>query len=482
MAKRRSKWAVRAGAFFLAVGLLRLLYGLLLRQGINITGDEPSYIMQAQAFTHSTVHILPTIKHDLSTKVFSVYSPNATVSTVEHFNGPTGMVSPFDPGLSLLLAAFVLTLGPTWGGTMGVVCLNVAGFIWLHQRVSRLANLSRVGQVLLSAVFVIPSLLLASTQIYPDLPAGILLAIAVVELALIEVEGRISVTAMVIVTMSVAAAPWLQPKNLVPGTVILVAFALVALRQSARRPLVLVLGVSALSALGFFVYNTHYYGHVLGIPEPPVRFSKAGFELMLGLAFDRDQGLFVQVPYCLIALVGLVAYGIRRMPVTVFAVFGSIFSILVLNGTYTGNPYGGESLSGRFMWTLIPLSLPWIALVIRRWQEVRGRLIFPLAVVPLIWAYQAWPIFAGQHGLWNPMATAYHPWPGWWRGLTRVLPYFSPGSHVFGYPSYGLPLELALDAIAATGILLLMQSGQRWHLQTSADRRGRIGQPQTDAQ
>jgi hypothetical protein len=445
-----------------AVLLLRLFYGFIRSKGVSITGDEPSYVMQAQSYAHLSPQILPTIHHDLAANVFpTTYPANATASMVEQFKGPQGIVSPFEPGLGILLLPFVVVLGaviaPVSGAVIGTICLNTAGLMWLHQRASRLFRLDAVGQVVLGVMFAGPALLLATNQIYPDLPAGILIAMGLLEIAAVEMEG-VSVTSVVVVAAAVGGAPWLQPKNLGPAVILLVAFAIVAWRRAALIPLAWVVGIGLLSWLGFFAYNEHYYGHLLGLPEPPVRASKLGLEYTLGLLFDRDHGLFVQVPYCLIGIAGLVAYGWRRSPAAVLAVLGSFLSVLVLNGTYTHNPYGGLSLAGRFMWSLIPMSLPWIALVIVRWNELRRARWLPLVAVLGVWAYEAFPVIASQHVYYNPWG-ATGLWPGWWRGLTRVLPYFGRGRRFLGAPAYGLPLELVTATLVTAGLLLYLRGG-----------------------
>ena len=441
--------------FVVAMVLQKFLFDFVTSKGVTITGDEPTYVMQAQALSHFSVHILSTITHDLAARVFrGTYPANAALAMVEHYDGPTGVISPFGPGLSALVAVSVALLGPVTGSLAGIIGLNTAGLMWLHQRVSRLLRLGGMAQVVLGVAFAIPAVLLAVNQIYPDLPSGILLAIGLLEIAAIEWRGRASALSLLLITASVAASPWLQPKNLVPAAVILAAFLFVVVKRKFRLvPAALVAGVSVLSVALYLVYNQHFFGHLLGLPEPLPTFSAAGLQYTLGLLFDRHQGLFVQVPYALVGLAGLIAFGRRRMPVAAVATVLSFLALLGLNGTYTSNPYGGYSLAGRFMWTLIPLSLPWVGLVLARFQERNRSLKAPLIVVVLIWLYQAEPIFAGQHSYYNALQVAHTVWPGWWRGLSGFLPQFGGNAYYFGSPVWSLPLELVIEAVLL-GVLL----------------------------
>lgn len=447
-------------AFFVTVILQKLLYNFVSTKGVAITGDEPTYIMQAQALSHFSVQILSTITHDLAARIFpNTYPANATLAMVEHYIGPAGVISPFPPGVSAPLVPFVTILGPVTGSVIGIISLNSAGLIWLHQRVSWFIRLGVIAQAVLAIIFAMPAVLLAANQIYPDLPVGIVMAVGLVEIAAIERRGKTSALSLTLIAMSITASPWLQPKNLVPAVIILAAFLFVVFkRQLHLTSASIVAGISIMSFALYLLYNQHYYGHLLGLPEPLPKVSAAGMQYTLGLLFDRHQGLFVQVPYCLLALTGLIAYGRRHMPVATFTTILSFVAILGLNGTYISNPYGGYSLAGRFMWTLIPISLPWVALVLARFEERQKSLKVPLIVVVLVWLYQAEPIFAGQHDYYNALQGPYKLWPSWWEGLTHVLPQFGGNTYYFGTPVWSLPLELIVEALVVGALLYWLRT------------------------
>ncbi len=442
------------GAFLAAAVLVELLVAAFIRsKGVALTGDEPSYIIQAQTYVRLSPHILSTIKADLRLHALSAYPPHAPVSSVASFTGPQGMISAFEPGLGLLLIPFVATGRLFLGAVAGMLVLNTAGLMFLHRRVSSLAGLDRRFQIVLGILLASPALLLAVTQIYPDLISGVLLACAIVEVASVERRRRVTALNAVVVAGVAGFLPWLQIKNLVPAVIIVVAFAVVASHSHARaRTTGWVAVVSVVGWAVLIAYNLRYFGHVLGLPEPFPRWSSSGIEYSLGMLFDKDQGIFIQMPFAILGLVGL-GMALKRLPVSVLASVLGVGSILVLNGTYTSNPYGGLSLAGRFMWTLAPVLLAWAAVVLAGWQRA-GRLYWaPFVVAGAAWIYQAAPILAGDHTYynvysptppWNPAS-----WPGWWPGLDHLLPQFDLPGHSFGVPADGIFVVLAGVAVLA---------------------------------
>jgi hypothetical protein len=442
-----------AAALVVAVGFELVVARFIRSKGVDLTGDEPSYIIQAQAYLHLSPHILSTIRADLGAHSLTAYPPGAPVSAVASFTGSRGMISPFEPGLGLLLAPFVASGRLFLGAVIGMLVLNTAGLILIHRRVTQLTGLGRRGQVVLAMVFLGPAMLLAVTQIYPDLISGVLLACALVELAIIERTGRVTWFSSIVVGACAVSLPWFQVKNFLPAIVLVVAYAFAVRRSqsvSTWRASEVLLAVALVSWALLLTYNVLYFGHLLGLPEPGPGLNQKGVEYTLGLLFDRHQGLFVQMPFAVIGLIGLWLVR-RRLPVAVVATVLSVFAILVLNGAYVANPYGGTSLAGRFMWTAMPSLIAWTAIVLARFQDAGRLLRGPAIVVVGAWVYQAIPILAGDHSYYNlfTQAPPWNPasWPGWWPGFNRVLPQFDLPGHPLGAPAFALPVELALAGL-----------------------------------
>jgi hypothetical protein len=464
-----------AVAVVVAVGAELIVAWFMHSKGVNFTGDEPSYIMQAQAYQHLHPQILSTIKADLGSRSFSsAYPPGTPISAVEQFSGPRGIISPFEPGVGLLLVPFVALAHRVFAAVVGMLVLNAAGLVFLHRRMTSLVSLGRRAQVLLAVLLSAPCLLLAVTQIYPDLLSGVLLACAVVEIAIIEQRGTSNRLSSIVITVVAAYLPWLQVKNLLPAIVLLVAFAIVRYRAGSTWPTTVATVVVCIVSWGLLLtYNHLYFGHLLGLPEPRPRVSRTGVEYTLGLLFDRDEGLFVQLPFAVIGLLGL-WLARRKLPVAVIATVVSVAGILILNGTYTSNPYGEGSLAGRFMWTALPVLVAWTGVVLARWQTARRLLWAPMVVVAGVWVYQAVPILDGSHSYFT-LAPPWDPssWPGWWPGFDRVLPQFDQVGRYLGTPAIALAVVLAALAIF---LLAAGQTGPPHHrAKTSAAAVGVLG-------
>jgi hypothetical protein len=416
--------------------------GWLRSVGVGVIGDQPAYLTQAQSLLRGSVHPLAIFERDLARHYFLAFPPGAKVGdkeVFEGFTGPTGIVSPFEPGLATLIAPF-LAVGGQAGAFVGFFAVEIAGLVFVHQRVSRLCQLAWRAQVLLGVALSAPAVAVAATQLYPDLISGILLAAALVELARYELDRSDRVT-LVTIAVGVAVLPWLQIKNLIPAMLVCVAFALIAWRH--RRPwlaLVVVLLVAGIAWGGLIAYNLRIFGHVLGLPEPAPAWDLASLTRTIALLFDRHQGLFVQLPTAMLGVIGL-----RRAASPAFwtalAALTAVGTVLVLNGTYASNPFGGATPAGRFEWTAMPVAVAFGAFALAHWQNQRRALLRAACVVAALWVFQAAALISYRHtdlyftqpSPWDPAA-----YPGWWPGLDRLLPQFVTPPHLLGHPAVGV--------------------------------------------
>jgi hypothetical protein len=441
------RWAPILAAFALIVAAEARVYTFIKARGVSVTGDEPHYLIPAKAFTQLSVHPLRAYLADLQAHHLYQWPPGtpATNLVLQLFAGPHGPVSTHSLGLSALLAPFIF--GGERLARLGLMGIETAGFIYFYLRAANLAGLSRQAKVVFAIVIASPAIWLAGTQIYPDLLTGILMACSLVDLLAVESRRHLDRWGTGVAAVSLGLLPWLHQQNLVPAALILIAFALVARRAQLWAPLVVVAGVSVASWLLLLAYNLYDYGHPFGPPQPFPSLNGAGFTEILGLLFDRHQGLFVQVPLAALGLIGL--WLARRLaPVAVIATVASAASLLYLNGTFYHAPYGGTSFAGRFQWaSLLPL-LAWCPYVIAALGRSRARVWGLGAVAALLWVLEAIPIARGDHSYYNQLAVS-APWdpstyPGWWGGVDRLLPEFVPGSRLLGWPWFGLPMVLVL--------------------------------------
>ncbi len=209
--------------------------------GVGVVGDQSAYLSQAQAVLHGTVHTYGIYRHDLARHYFSAFPPGTKMSSAvfESYHGPHGVVTPFEPGLALLIAPF-LAIGGQTGAFVGFFAVEAAGLTLLHRRATSLCRLGWRGQVFLAVALVSPAVAVAATQLYPDLISGIVLAAAALELVRWERQSTPDRWTVVIVAVAAGVLPWFQVKNAAPAAVMVAAFVFISWRQRRWRPVMVV--------------------------------------------------------------------------------------------------------------------------------------------------------------------------------------------------------------------------------------------------
>ncbi len=430
---RPARWpALVVAVAAIVVGEI-LAWFLLRSQGYVITGDSPHYLIAAQALDHLSVHVLPQYRTDLASHYIFAWPQGATLSSIgpHTFPGPHGVIFAQGIGLPALLAPFI-AVGNVPLALVAFFTVNAIGFVFIHRRASRLADLGRDGQLVFALALACPALWLAATQIYPDLISGIFLACGLIEMALVERSGSWRWSSVAIIAVAFAVPPWFQIKNAsVDVVAILGLLALLYLRRIALAPVLVVIGVVLASFVLLFAYNQYYFGHLLGLPQPSPNFGTRGLKDTFGLVLDRDQGLLVQCPTVLFGLLGL-WYSRRTTQVTNVVLVLGVLAILVINGTQPiATAFGGTALAGRFQWTVLPLLLAWSPFFLRRLEVYRRRLAGVALVVGALWLVQGIPILIGDHTYTNSTYAPFAPWdptlyPGWWDFINTSLPSVVP--------------------------------------------------------
>lgn len=444
-------WWPFAAAVVAVAAAEAAVYAFLQTQGVGTTGDEPHYLVVARALSHLTVHPLHAYLADLRTHQLFDWAANAAPTNLylQLYTGPHGPVSTHPLGLSILLAPFVAAGGAA-GGRLGLMGIEAAGFVYFFHRAADLAGLSRTGRVLFALSVGGPAVWLAATQVYPDLLSGTMITCALVEVLAVESARAPSRFQLAVAAFSLAMLPWLHQQNLVPAVFILAAFWWASRRAASKRAAAALTAVSAVSWLLLLAYNLYGYGNALGLPQPFPKLDRAGIIDILGLLVDRHQGLFIQVPTVVVGLVGMWVLR-RRAPAALVATLASAASLIYLNGTFVGAPYGGTSFAGRFEWaSLVPLLL-WCPWAIAAMARHRGRIWAAAAVTAGLWVLQAVPILRGGHSYYNALIAG-PPWdpapyPGWWGWFDRVLPIMIPGGPLLGTPWFALPVTAVLLAV-----------------------------------
>lgn len=461
--------AVRWWPQVLAVAALTVadsaVYAWIRNRGVSETGDEPHYLVVARAISHLSVHPLAAYLADLRTHQLFAWPPATPPSNLalQLYTGPHGPVSTHPVGLSVLLSPFVAAGGAQLGRA-GMIVLNAAGFVYLFERSTRLARLDRRGRAVTATVLAGPALWVAATQVYPDLLTGVMLAAAAADLLTLERTGRMDRLAVIASAGFLAVLPWLHQQNLVAAGFVLAGLAVAGRRARQLRPVAFVAVTSVVSWLALVGFNLREYGHALGLPQPFPSLNGAGVTEILGLLFDRQQGLFVQMPLAALGLVGMWLWR-RWTPVATVATLAAAASLLYLNGTFVHAPYGGVSFAGRFQWSsLVPL-LPWCPAAVEELARRSGRLVALGLGAGALWILQAIPLATGGHSYYNQLAAG-APWdpsayPGWWGPVDRLLPVMVPGGPLLGRPGFALAAEVAVLGAATAVAVCATRAGRR---------------------
>ena len=401
-------------------------------QGVVFGGDSPGYLTAAQSLAHATLNPLPAYFRDMASHAIYNWPPNVPIHIAKgvhaYLSGSHGPVFAQGVGIPALLAPF-MAIGSVTLAVLGYFGLIASGVVCLHQRASRLGGLGRGGRAVFAVSLAAPALWLASTQVYPDLAAGLILASVFVELALIEVERGLGRVGTTIIVVGLVVVPWLHIKNLAPLAVAIASLVIIGRRSGVASGRLSAMAAVVLASVGgLFFYNWIYFGRIGGLPLSGLSLSPETAWRSLALLMDRHQGLVVQAPTVLLGLVGLAFAGGSSWRSAVATTLGAA-SILVINASYSAAPFGGSAFAGRFQWTIAPMLLAWGAVTIGRIQVHRGRLLLLGTAIAALWTAQLIPILEAHHEYVNAAILPFRPWdpslyPGWWGVLDRFLPTF----------------------------------------------------------
>ncbi|HEY7699067.1 MAG TPA: hypothetical protein VIE88_11670, partial [Vicinamibacteria bacterium] len=282
------------------------------------------------------------------------------------------------PGLLLVpavLADRALNRAFGWHRQLAVILFwqFLAALLALEMHLSGAAVAgSRAGVVSAFTAALIVPLLFYSFQVYPELPAALFLLYGFRKLVL---DPHPTAAGALASGVALAALPWLHQKYSVAAFVLgLVGVSRFLHRRVGRfalepLKLALLLLPLALSACSIFLYN-----HALtGSLSPTATFaavSRTSFAPeglprgLLGLLFDRENGIFVFAPFYLLGLVGLPALWDRDPAVGRPLLLVSL-SYLVVIASFPFWP-GAVSTTGRYISSILPLLVIPISLVVKR--------------------------------------------------------------------------------------------------------------------
>ncbi len=382
----------------------------------QVTADEPQYLLSAISLAEDGDL---DIADELTVERWRAFHRSPLPRQTEP-RGDGRELSPHDPLLPLLLAVPVALGG--WAGAK-VALAAAAGalaalLVWVGVRRLRLSAPIAAGVV--AAFATVPPLTTYGAQVYPELPAALVVTAAVAALT-----GPLHRRGTMVLGLAVVALPWLAVKY-VPVAAALAAVGLVALARRGHRLTAIALG-AALAAAGtaFAAFHRAVYGgwtayaagdHFTGgeltavgtAPSYPGRAVR-----LLGLLVDRGFGLAAWAPVFLLAVPAMAAL-LRRRPAG-WAALAVPFAAGWLNATFVALTMHGWWWPGRQVVVVVPALV-----LVTAWWVDQVRRVLPVVVAATVAGLTMWwwllvEVLSGRRTLIvdfvataDPLARAWH--------------------------------------------------------------------------
>lgn len=425
-------------------------------RGVRLGGDEPSYIGESYALGRlhtwnlGAAFSLSAVRHLLGVgRSYELYVLSHGVQFPSHAIG-----------FSLVLAPSLALVASLSAVHVELLVLLCALVVWLGVEVTRFARVPRTWLLVVVALFLAPGFLVATTQVYPDLLSGLLLAVIIVRLMVVERDGPSSVGSLAVTSTLVFAFVWLDDKNIVVGLIVGTIAALIARRRGASRREVLALtGIALLGVVGVVAFNLYAYGHPLGAPQGLDAFSGASLDKIAALVFDRGDGILVQSPVALLGLVGALRWR-RHAPLSISAGALAVAVLFWANASVAGG-MSGASFSGRYQWEALPLALGLGGLILLELATKRPRIAaVVLGVVLLLAVDESWAVFTSRPNASSFVTYGWDPatYVSWWGRLdpSPILNYalygWSNARNLWGLGTLtALAVAVALALVASLG-------------------------------
>ena len=423
----------------------------------TITGDEPHYLVIAdgllptfeleQSGPYSREFRNRTIVENGLAPVGSEPNPGNTHAEL----GPRGLFNVHNIGLPVMLAFPYLLFGEI-GARLAMIAIGSL-ILLVMSRVIALTSLTPRQQLaaLLPFAIGIP-LVTGSTQIYPDLPAGLLCLLGLLAVLKPPVADRR--WDAIPTAAAVALLPWLHIRFGLPMLVVLAALSVSRRNRGLWNILLRYWLPAGVSVLLLAVYNVYAFGNPTGpYASGDLMLNRIALMQFLGLLFDQNQGIFIQQPLHLVGLYYSFRVA-RQKPLMVIATALVSLSVLIPNATHW-NLYGGWSFSGRFGWTattaLSCVTLLGTAQLFGRNPRL-AKLVIGIAVAVQI--RHLYAIFVQKRVMFP------HIFDGWigtystfWSPFESVLPHWRDHRWAFGFAPNLLILGFAVTVALVGGRL-----------------------------
>jgi hypothetical protein len=366
MTERRVRWWV---LLLIALGVTAWVApGFVMRAARtgHLTADEPQYLMTAISLGEDLDLDISDERTEQRFRDF--HRGNLPMQETVRDDGR--LVSPHDPLLPVYLALPTL-IGGWIGAKIALAALAgllAAVLVWIA--VVRFGLSTRASVITVLAFAAGAPFAMYGTQVYPELPAALVVALAVAALT-----GPLGRRGLLATAACVIALPWLSVKYVPVAAALAVLAAFMCRRRGGDTSRVAWFagGLAGAGALflaahqawygGWTVYASgdHFVGGELDVvgfsPNYPGRAIR-----LVGLLVDRDFGLAAWNPLYLLAVPALVLLLVRRP--TGWPVLAMPLAVGWLNATFVALTMHGWWWPGRQVVVVLPcavLAVAWLA-------------------------------------------------------------------------------------------------------------------------
>lgn len=408
--------------------------------GAQTTADEPQYLLAALSlWEDGNLDISDELADERYREFHEVALPQQTLELEDGRH-----ISPHDPLLPLLLAV-PMGLGGWVGAKIALALLGGALAALMAWTAITRFNVSRRVAFTMAALFALaPPLAVYSTQVYPELPAALLL-LAGLAATLGPFEKKAKVALMIVVV----ALPWLAVKY-VPAAAVLAVTGLIKAGRGRRLSLFGVLfAAGAVYVLGHLAIYGGVTAYATGDHFVGGEFTAvgAGVDLwgrsarLIGLLVDRGFGIGAWQPaFFLVPAVAAWAVARRRPE---FNIAAGLLAAGWLVATFVALTMHGWWFPGRQLVVVLPMAVILLAAWVDdgpRWRTTTavvlgalGTIAFGFLVVEGLGERLTWVVDFGATS--NPA----------YQALAQILPdYMTPTTTTWVLHGFWVSIALAL--------------------------------------
>lgn len=323
--------------------------------GTQVTADEPEYLMTAISLAEDRSLDVSDERREERYEPF--HELPLPVQTLRLADG--SRISPHDPLLPVVLAVPMRLGGWVAAKATLSAMAGVLAALTLWTAVRRFGVTERVATFTVLGFALAPPLSIYGTQVYPELPAALVVVAAIACLT-----GPMKRPGVVGLVACVVALPWLAVKYVPVAAVIGLWLVVTLWRRDDRRALLGALGVLAVGGVSYLALHRVWYGgwtvyaagdHFVGGEFTAVgsNANPAGRSVrLIGLLVDRNFGLGVWQPLFFVLPVVLTALVARRPKG--WGLLVALFAAGWLNATFVALTMHGYWSPGRQLVVVLP--------------------------------------------------------------------------------------------------------------------------------